>query len=850
MKRTVRILSLAAIGLWFLVVVLAFGVAVLLPGLRGTLLVSVALFALGGLVAAVAWLLGVIDAASTRQWGWLAAMLLPGLAFAAIALLVLGVLPDFHGDDPLVAGLFTLMLLAPAATWMYTQGMPPLKLPPRALNTVEEMLRPAQWDGLPATEQSRLLAPYGTLAARATRDRPYLIDHVTDTQTQDWVARLIAPQFQKEAASTIRTWLADASPNAHFLVLGRPGYGRTSLVTSLARQAMAGRPPRPDFCSVPDPDALGRPKVLQLAPGAAQTFARALQAALEHTCENWGLTPQSGALADTLRSWRRDRGEDGESEASADSQDTPTAEQVASFLEPVKRVAPEEGEARDYLQQLQAALERLATAGEVPEFCEVEVPVRRVGVGGCRDSRTGGDQDGAPVVVFSRMREGGMLDALKCANGGILVVPSGELVDEGGRPSGDALALQIVLSTGALPDNPRDAGSPSVPHAVRVALIVTGDSAQALSQASDDFFRYFRYQAWFDGLADWTPDAEAVYAALGDGVARRYDLPRLDPTGVARLVEEGARRTGNGAGYLARFKLTTNLLALHDLAVEAGNASRGRGAAETIGADVEAAVERRRIQYGLYARRAREGILSGREFVPTAGAAIGQINGLGVSLADPFEASYGVPFRVSAVASPGREERLVDVEREADAADDTHVMGALTMAGYLAERYGREHPISAVVRIRFEQTYATGGPSASAAELFAVMSRLAGVPIYSSLAVTGAIGQYGEIQTIGGVNQKIEGFWEICCKRRAAGERPQCPYGYGVLIPEANAKDLMLRREVAESIATEGWFHVWLIRSVDDGLPLLTGLPAEAVHRRVERQLQRYYHLAMHGRMG
>jgi hypothetical protein len=850
MKRTVHTLSLAAIGLWLLVVVLAFGVAVLLPGLRGTVLASIALFALGGLVASAAWILGMIDSAGARRWGWLAALSLPGLAFTAIALLALGVLPDFRGDDPLVTGLFVVMLLAPAATWLYSQGRPVLQAPPRALSTAAELLRPARWDSLSAAEHSTLLAPYGAPATDAPHDRPYLIDHVADVQTQDWVARLVAPQFQKEAASVIRTWLAAVSPNTHLLVLGRAGFGKTSLVASLARQAMAGRPASQDFCSVPDPDNLGRPRVLTLPPGAAQPFARALRAALARICESWDPASQEEALLDDLLSPSADRAasDEIEDEAGRRSPNMPTADQLARYLDPVKRVAPQVREAQEYLRQLQAALERLAATGEAPEFCEVEVPVRRVGAGVGRDGRMGGPQDGAPVVVFSSMRERGMLDALNCANGGVLVVPSSELVDASGLPSSDALALQIVLNTGALPDNPREPGSPSVPYAVRVALIVTGDSIRALSQASDEFYRTFRTQAWFEGLTDWTPEAEAVYAALADGVARRYDLPRFDPTGVARLVEEGARRVGGGAGYLARFKLTTNLLELHDLATEAGKAARARGAPQTTGADVEAAVERRRTEYGLYARLAREAILSGREIVPTAGVAVGQINCLGVSLVDPFEASYGAPSRISVVVSPGREERLVDVEREADAADDTHVIGALTMVGYLAERYGREHPVSAVVRIRFEQSYAESGSSASAAELFALLSRLAGAPIYSSLAVTGAIGQYGEIQPIGGVNHKIEGFWEICRKRRGLGERPQCPYGYGVLIPEANANDLMLRREVAESIASEGWFHVWPIRSVDEGLPLLTGLPAEAIHRRVERQLQRFYRLATRGR--
>jgi predicted ATP-dependent protease len=185
----------------------------------------------------------------------------------------------------------------------------------------------------------------------------------------------------------------------------------------------------------------------------------------------------------------------------------------------------------------------------------------------------------------------------------------------------------------------------------------------------------------------------------------------------------------------------------------------------------------------------------------------------------------------------------VDIEREAQTADHMHVLAALTMAGYLAWRYAHERPLSVVARLRFEQELdGTSGPSASAAELFALLSALAEVPIRRALAVTGSVGQTGEIQAIGGVNDKIEGFWEVCRARRAAGEVPEG--AYGVLIPASNAADLMLRPEVAESIAGEDWFHIWPIKDTDEGLPLLTGLPATEIHARADRRLARFYEAA------
>ncbi|HEX6122756.1 MAG TPA: S16 family serine protease, partial [Ktedonobacterales bacterium] len=150
----------------------------------------------------------------------------------------------------------------------------------------------------------------------------------------------------------------------------------------------------------------------------------------------------------------------------------------------------------------------------------------------------------------------------------------------------------------------------------------------------------------------------------------------------------------------------------------------------------------------------------------------------------------------------------------------------------------------AVIRMRFEQEHVTTeGDSASAAMLYAILSALAEAPITCSRALTGAVGQYGEIQTIGGVNEKIEGFWELCQARRAAGERPSVPYG--MLIPASNAQDLMLRTEVMTAIAEEGWFHLWPIRTIDEGIPLLFGLPAATLHARVDQRLQRFYELTI-----
>jgi predicted ATP-dependent protease len=369
-------------------------------------------------------------------------------------------------------------------------------------------------------------------------------------------------------------------------------------------------------------------------------------------------------------------------------------------------------------------------------------------------------------------------------------------------------------------------------------------------ERSEDYGRLFRYRSVFEESAAWTEEAEAAYAALCDGVARVYSLPPFDHAAVGALIEEGARRTS----IYSRSRVITDLALLRDLSVEAGRYAQERGESPaggsatlagvtTTAADVDAVLARRRDTYSRPALESREDILTGRAVVPTAGSVVGQVNGLTVVTVYPPgpDSRFGVPFRLTVTVTPGRE-RLVDVEREADHADRSHVAGALTMAGYLAWRYGHDRPIHAVARLRFEQGGSTAGPSASAAELFALLSALAGVPIHSCVAVTGAVGQHGEVQVIGGVSDKIEGFWQICRTRRELGEIPSSTYG--ILIPAANMGDLMLRPEVAQVIAAEGWFHVWPIATVDEGIPLLTGLSASAIHERVDATLARYYELA------
>ncbi|MGH2516722.1 MAG: AAA family ATPase [Ktedonobacterales bacterium] len=694
---------------------------------------------------------------------------------------------------------------------------------PRALSTADELRRRSGWEHMSDADRTGLRGDFAPFPLSSSTLSGNIDSANVDTAVQQWVAALVAPGFQMEAAQLIRVWLDEAAPDAHLYIGGSTGQGRRSLAATLARQAMMKRPMPPDFCYVPVPSAMDRAYLLALSGGTGDAFAKAIDQTLRTLTGAWddasvGNVPSASAPQEP-------------------SQAHPTRrELIAQAFSALEQ--PIFASAAAYVGQLHAAFDALAASNaDLPTNYD-QMPTWLVRASSGDAARSADDRSatpGAPVVIGSLIRDK-LDDLLIRANRGALVLSAAELL----VVDGSWLSLSAALTTRTLQVK---AGWPPLPLSVRVMLVGDSSAYNGLVAAPGDFNRLFRYETWCASSTTWTPHAEAAYAALAEGVAQRYGLPAFDLAGIARLVEEGARR-GDG---LNRNYVSTDLVLLHDLALEAGCAARTRGATATSGSDVTGALQRRRMLQRANARRVYEAILSGQAITPTAGSAIGQINGLGIYEFHPPEGTFAVPTRISATVSAGRDERLLDIEREADQADADHVRGEMTIEGYLAHRYGQSRPINLVARIRFEQEHGTtGGDSASGAILFALLSALAQAPIRYSYAVTGAVGQYGEMQPIGGVNTKIEGFWELCRQRRAQGERAEG--GYGVLIPAVNMRDLMLRDEVAEAIAHEGWFFIWPINTVDEALPILTGLPATEIAARVEQRLLRFHEIGVQGR--
>ena len=344
-----------------------------------------------------------------------------------------------------------------------------------------------------------------------------------------------------------------------------------------------------------------------------------------------------------------------------------------------------------------------------------------------------------------------------------------------------------------------------------------------------DFAQLFKIKADFGEEMDATEAHQASYAHYIAHVCRDEQLRSCDRSGVEAMIEYGMRRVAD------QDKLTSQFGAVADLLREANYAAGQSGAAVIRRADVEQALQARRFRSNRIEERLREMITEGTVLIDTDGSRMGQVNGLAVlQLGDH---TFGRPSRLTATVSMGRS-GIVNIEREAKMSGNTHDKGVLILSGYLRQMYAQDKPLTLSASLCFEQSYSgIDGDSASSTELFVLLCRLADVPIRQDLAVTGSVNQAGDIQAIGGVNEKIEGFYDVCQQRGLTGAQ-------GVIIPQANVRNLMLRPDVAEAIR-DGRFHIYPIAHVDQGLELLTGMPAgdvatpETLHNKVNAHLQR-----------
>jgi len=349
-----------------------------------------------------------------------------------------------------------------------------------------------------------------------------------------------------------------------------------------------------------------------------------------------------------------------------------------------------------------------------------------------------------------------------------------------------------------------------IPTRVKVVLIGSPLLYHILYTFEEDFRKLFKVRVDFDTAMDRTEENERLHASFIADYCRREGLLPFDPTGVARILDWSSRLAEH------QDKLTTRFHELTEIITEASAWARKEGETRVSARHVERALEEKIYRSNRIEEKILELIREGTLMVTTEGQAVGQINGLAVL--DLGDYSFGKPARITARVALG-EKGVVNIERETEMSGPLHSKGVYILSAYLAGKYAQDKPLALSASLCFEQLYEeVEGDSASSAELYCLLSELAGVPLEQGIAVTGSVNQKGEIQPIGGVNQKIEGFYHVCKIKGLNGRQ-------GVMIPWQNVKHLMLKEEVRRAVE-EGRFHIWAVRTVDEGMEVLTGMPA------------------------
>jgi lon-related putative ATP-dependent protease len=333
---------------------------------------------------------------------------------------------------------------------------------------------------------------------------------------------------------------------------------------------------------------------------------------------------------------------------------------------------------------------------------------------------------------------------------------------------------------------------------------------QLLFAYDPEFKELFKVKAEFDSSMDRTESNVRNYAGFFATLVANENLKHLDASAVARLTEYSCRLAED------QDKLSTQFGLVADVVREAHFYAQEDGSKRITSAHVEKAIEAKIYRSNLVQEKIREYIQKGIIFIATDGEVAGQINGLSVLSLGDF--SFGAPSRITVAVGLGKE-GLIDVQREVAMSGPIHGKGVMIIAGFLASKFARDKPLTLSARIVFEQNYeGVEGDSASSTELYALLSALSGVPIKQHFAVTGSVNQRGDVQPIGGVNEKIEGYFEICKARGLDGQ-------HGVVIPQSNVKNLMLKQEVLDAVKN-GKFHIYPVSTIEEGIEVLTGKAA------------------------
>ncbi|MFX1562609.1 MAG: Lon protease family protein [Promethearchaeota archaeon] len=419
---------------------------------------------------------------------------------------------------------------------------------------------------------------------------------------------------------------------------------------------------------------------------------------------------------------------------------------------------------------------------------------------------------GALVTDFSMIRPG----ALHKANGGFIVVPARDLLLS--PLSYQALKRALQNEQIIIEEPSEQMGFLSVktlrpePIPLKVKVVIVGDPLlyQQLYTLDPDFRELFKVKADFDTTMDRTPENVRIYGSFICTLHGKEKLYPLTVSAIAEVIDYSTRLAEDQS------KLSTRFSIIADIIREANFYAKKDRKQAIDRKHIQRALEERVYRSNLLEEKIREYIETGVILIDNKGEAVGQVNGLSVLSLGDF--AFGRPSRVTASVAPGRGQ-VIDIEREARLGGPIHTKGILILSGYVAEKFGNNKPLSLSARLVFEQSYGgVEGDSASSTELYALLSALSGAPIQQRFAVTGSVNQHGEVQAIGGVNEKIEGYFALCKAMVLTGNQ-------GVIIPKANIQNLMLKDEVIEAVR-KGKFHIFAVETIDEGIELLTGIPA------------------------
>ncbi len=441
---------------------------------------------------------------------------------------------------------------------------------------------------------------------------------------------------------------------------------------------------------------------------------------------------------------------------------------------------------------------------------------------------------GALTTDFTLMKGG----SLHRANGGYLIVGAAEILKNPLSYDGLKRALQngtiMIEETGQRLGVTSTKSLTPQPIPLNLKVLLVGDPAtyQTLYTADPDFSILFKVKAHFDDSIERNDRNMKTYGSFVHSLCEREGLNHLEASAIAKVVEYGSRLAEDQA------KLSTRFPEIADLVREANFYASQDESKYIQDVHVTKALQEKVYRSNLIDQKVKEMIERGIILIDTSGAKVGQVNGLSVISLGDFD--FGQPSRITASLGLGSR-GVIDIEREAKMGGQIHTKGVLIISGYLENKYAHDKPLSLSCRLVFEQSYGgVDGDSASSTELYAILSALAELPIKQNFAVTGSVNQKGEVQAIGGVNEKIEGFYETCKAKGLKGDE-------GVLIPKSNVQHLMLNEEVVEAVK-QGRFHIYPVGTIDEGIEILTGVKAgetendgtyeaDTVHYRVNKRL-------------